>query len=256
MIKQFIGIAFFRFILYDIHMKTIEDMYITSKQDMLEAVQELGILPFFKNSVPGFSIEERCSPEVYFSSSEGVWEWKGPVMVQTGCAYGKFFEGKAVFVSSRWINDLANYKRDGYDFDARVDEGLSSYDQQYLYNLIDKYPSVLSKQLKAEGGYIKPKKNSSIQWEPRKGFDTQMTKLQKLGYITTTDFEYETDKNGNFYGWGIARYATFEHAFGKKFIHHVYDRTPEESFQRLFNHLKKILPEVQENEIEYFLKMG
>lgn len=159
-------------------------------------------------------------------------------------------------MSSRWINDLANYKRDGYDFDARVDDGLSSYDQQYLYNLIDKYPSVLSKQLKAEGGYIKPKKNSSIQWEPRKGFDTQMTKLQKLGYVTTTDFEYETDKNGNFYGWGIARYATFEHAFGKKFIHHVYDRTPEESFQRLFNHLKKILPEVQENEIEYFLKRG
>ena len=122
MIKQFIGIAFFLAILYDIHMKTIEDMYITSKQDMIEAVQALGILPFFKNSIRGFSIEERCSPKVYFSSSEGVWEWKGPVIVHTGCAYGKFFEGKAAFVSSRWINDFANYKRDGYDFDARVDD--------------------------------------------------------------------------------------------------------------------------------------
>lgn len=233
--------------------KTIEDIYITSKQEMIDAVNALGILPLFSNTIKGFSIEERCAKEVYFSSSAGIWEWKGPVIQQTKSAYGKFFENKAVFVSPKFINDLANFKRNGFDFDARCDEGLVSYDTKYLYDLIASHYSVLSKQLKSEGGYVKPRKNDSVQWEARKGFDTQLTKLQKLGYITTTNFEYEMDKRGEFYGWGIARYATFENAFGKKFSNHVYDRSVEESYLRLFKQLKKILPHVEDNEIEYYL---
>ena len=61
------------------------------------------------------------------------------------------------------------------------------------------------------------------------------------------------DKRGEFNGWGIARYATFENAFGKKFSNHVYDRSVEESYLRLFKQLKKILPHVEDNEIEYYL---
>lgn len=46
--------------------KTIEDIYITSKQEMIDAVNALGILPLFSNTIKGFSIEERCAKEVYF----------------------------------------------------------------------------------------------------------------------------------------------------------------------------------------------
>lgn len=235
-------------------MKKIDDIYIRTKLDMIDAVNELGILPLFSNSIPGFSIEERCDPKVYFQENEGIWEWKGPVIMETKSAYGKFFENKACFISPKYYCDFANYRRDGYDYDARVDEGMANYNEQYLYDLIASHYSILSKAAKLEGGYVKPKKNSQDQWEPRKGFDTQIAKLQRLGYITITNFEYEMDKNGNFYGWGVARYATFENAFGKRFINHVYEKTPEQSYQRLCKHLKKILPDVQENEIEYFLQ--
>lgn len=37
------------------------------------------------------------------------------------------------------------------------------------------------------------------------------------GYVVTTNFEYATDKTGNPYGWGLARYATPEAAFGEAF---------------------------------------
>ena len=199
-------------------------------------------------------MEERCAKNVYFSDEEGIWEWKGPVIQDTHSAYGKFFENKAVFISPKYYCDFANFRRDGYDYDARVDEGMASYNEQYLYNLIASHYSILSKEAKQEGGYVKPRKHDSSQWEPRKGFDTQIARLQRLGYITITNFEYEMDKKGNFYGWGVARYATFENAFGRKFTNHVYARTPEESYQRLVRHLKRILPGVRENEIEYFLK--
>lgn len=231
------------------------DFYIRTKEDLKQAVEDAGILPFFANSIPGFSVEENCDPAVYFGDQPGVWEWKGPVIQETGCAYGKFLSGKAVFISKKWICDFCNWRRDGYDFDARMEDGLANYKEQYLYSLVEKHHSALSKDLKIEGGYMKPLGMKNDDWQPRKGFDTTMTKLQMLGYVTTTDFEYEIDKNGKEYGWGIARYATFENRYGASFRKNVYRKTPEESYARILRHLKKILPDAQENEIEYLLHL-
>ncbi|MEE1263255.1 MAG: hypothetical protein UHU22_09800 [Ruminococcus sp.] len=72
---------------------------INSKTDLINAVDELGFLPFFANSIEGFSIEEHITRDCWYNSDNGVWsawEWKGPVIRETGCAYGKFFEKKRV----------------------------------------------------------------------------------------------------------------------------------------------------------------
>ena len=222
---------------------------IRTKQDLIEAVDYFGFLPFFTSAVSGFSIEEHCAPEAYFSDQPGVWEWKGPVIQETRAAYGKFFAKKAGYVKKEWFYDFANYRRDGYDYDARFEDGLSTYEDQYLYNLIASRHSILSKDAKAIGGYVKPKNKGPDSWEPRKGFDTHITRLQMQCYVLTSDFEYEVDKNGNFYVWGIARYATPEEFYGKSWAKKVYKRTPEESFERIWKHLKKVLPYADEEEI-------
>ena len=41
-------------------------------------------------------------------------------------AYGKLFSRKAGLVSREWYPDLANYRRKGYDFDIRYEDGLAS----------------------------------------------------------------------------------------------------------------------------------
>ena len=227
--------------------KDMIDFTIHTKQDLIDAIEHFGFLPFFSNGIEGFSIEEHCAPEVYFSNEPGVWEWKGPVVQETRAAYGKFFDKKAGYVTKQWFYDFANYRRDGYDFDARFEDGLSTYEDQYLYNLIAERHSILSKDLKAIGGYVKPRTKTPDSWEPRKGFDTRITRLQMQCYVLTSDFEYETDKNGNFYGWGIARYATPEEFYGKRWAAKVYQRTPEESYQRILRKLKKVLPGVDED---------
>ena len=92
---------------------------VRTRQDLIDAVQEYGIVPYFSTSIPGFSLEEHCPPAVLFSDTgEDTWAWKGPVIRATGCAYGKFFEKKSAYVSREVFLDLANYRRDGYDFDA------------------------------------------------------------------------------------------------------------------------------------------
>ena len=99
-----------------------------SADDLIAAVEKYGFLPFFRNEIPGFSIEELCPPELWFTDdADGPWEWQGPAARSGKCLYGKLFNKKAGFVSREWIPDFANFRRDGYDFDARWDDGLASY---------------------------------------------------------------------------------------------------------------------------------
>lgn len=218
---------------------------IETKQDLIDVVQEIGILPFFCNSLPGFSVEEHAAPSAWFSDEPGVWEWKGPVIQEAGCAYGKFFEKKAAFISADWFPDFANYRRDGYDFDARFDDGLASYRDKQLFDLLDARAPVLSKTLKREGNY---RKGGTT------GFDTSMNRLQAQGYVVISNFVYMKDRYGKEYGWGVAEYSTPEKFFGETFTSAVYQRQPEDSFQRLLEHLHEILPGASDKSLRSFLR--
>ena len=163
------------------------NIYIRTKSDLTDAINKYGFIPFFANSIPGFSIEENVSRDAWYDSADGswkVWEWKGPLIRETGCAYGKFFENKAVFVSKKWFPDFANYRRNGYDFEARYDDGLVAYKDKELFELIDNNAPILSKELKEAGNYRKGGK---------KGFETIITRLQAQCYVIISDFVYQID---------------------------------------------------------------
>ena len=224
------------------------DLYINTKKDIIDAVNKYGFVPLFANSIRGFSIEENVNPKAWYSSGDGswkVWEWKGPVIKETGCAYGKFFERKAVFISREWFPDFANYRRDGYDFDTLVDCGMARYTDRELFELIDENAPITSKQLKRLGNYGR---------NGKKGFDSIVARLQEQGYITTTDFVYQKDRYGIAYGWGITEYSTPEKVFGTEFTDRVYRCEPSESYERIFAHLRKMLPHADENSIKKILK--
>ena len=67
---------------------TIDDLYITSYDDLKRAVEELGFLPLFPCSVPGFSIEENVDPRLWYSADGDwkIWDWKGPLINDLHCA--------------------------------------------------------------------------------------------------------------------------------------------------------------------------
>jgi len=229
--------------------RTYSDNFtIGSEEELIRAVNDFGFVPFFENDIPGFSLEEHVAPGCWYDDSEdfwSAWEWTGPVIQKMKCAYGKFLCNKAVYISRKWFYDFANYRRDGYDFDARYDDGLASRDDLDLYNMISENAPILSKSLKQLGNYKKG---------GRKGFEGSITRLQRQGYVIISDFIYMTDKSGNRYGWGVAEYTTPEQFLGKKFMENVYKRTPEESYDRLVRHFTKILPDADEALIRKILK--
>ena len=44
---------------------------IRSETDLIKAINKYGFLPFFRNSIKGFSIEEHIAPEHWYYSDSG-----------------------------------------------------------------------------------------------------------------------------------------------------------------------------------------
>ncbi len=219
-----------------------------TQEDLIKLIQRVGFLPFFKNEIVGFSLEECASDDCWFpAAGDGVWEWKGPVIQSSNCAYGKFFANKAGFISRQWFPDFANFRRNGYDLDALYDDGYAKTADIQLWKLLKKNGSLLTGELKKSGNYSR---------DGNKGFESIITRLQMECYVIITDFEYKRDKYGATYGWGISRYDTPESRFGADFTGSVYCREPEDSFSKVLSHLGGILYDVDRRAIEKFLRKG
>lgn len=214
-------------------------------KDLEDLINEWGFLPFFRCRIEGFSVGELADPKIWYDEGDfSVWDWKGPVIQDLSCAYGKFFEKKAAFISKEWFPDFANYRRNGYDYEGMIGDELVNYGDRRLYELIAGNEPVLSRSLKVMGNYRKG---------GNKGFDTAVTRLQMQGFILVNDFKYMTDRYGREYGWGIAEYATPEWFFGESFYEKTYSKEPEESYELIFRHLKKLFPKASESDIRKVL---
>lgn len=219
---------------------------IRSPEDVVDLVREIGFLPFFAGEIPGFSVEECCAPELWFSEEEdGPWEWKGPIVRSLKCVYGKFYSGKAMFISPDWFPDFANYRRRGRDFEELFEEGLISYKDRDIYEEIRSGDSIISKDLKRALGYRKG---------GNRGFDSAITRLQAQTFVCISDFVYMIDKHGAPYGWGVAEYSTPEFLFGEDFVTSAYGRDPLESRERIADRLREVLPLADDRQIDKLLK--
>lgn len=232
---------------------------IYDSESMERQVLRLGFLPFFKNPIPGFSIEELTSPEYWFEEGvEGPWEWKGPVIRNWNCAYGKFFGGKAGYVSMEWFPDFANYRRSRYPLDAASLDEEGKNRERLVYETVKAHESLLSKELKRLCDF-KPREEDVVspierlmERKRRKGkgesIETILTRLQMASRLVVADFEYLLDKHGHPYGWGVARYATPEALYGDGVASSA-GRSPEESKVRIVEHFRRIVPQATEAQI-------
>lgn len=213
----------------------------------LEAlVQQTGFLPFFSYAIPNFSIEEFTPSRYWFVEGvDGPWEWRMELARRGVVAYGKLFAKKAGLVSREWYPDLANYRRNGYDFDARYEDGLASHKEKRVMDILLREGPTLSKDLKRLAGFG----SGGL-----KGFDTVITNLQMQTYVTVHSFEYTHDKYGRPYGWGIARYAVTEDVLGPDVVRGAYNRDPDESKVRIIQHLSIMCPEAFDGDLEKLIQ--
>jgi hypothetical protein len=234
------------------------DITIERQEQVEELIQEWGFLPFFKNHIAGFSIEEMTPPDLLFGDdfNQGPWGWKGPIISNWNSAYGKFFKGKAGFVSLEWLPDFMNWRRHVHRF-KKEDK-----DARHIYEVLVENESMISRQLKKACGFTLSRKRRTFNPDtptkpmenPKNGmaFDSLIAGLEMGTHVCIADFEYLISKKGAPYGWGLARYCTPEAMYPDLFPIRdlVAGRTPKQSRMRILDHLSQILPDVKRNHIE------
>ena len=212
---------------------------IHSCPELIEVIQQMGFLPLLDSGIRGYSAEEMADEDCrYVVFSDGswdwpLWKWKGPVVTDGNCVYGKFFAGKAGFVSREWWPDLCNYRRSRY---PAPQEG--SIEEAILLTL-QEHESLITRELRAACGFTGPKMRSR--------FDGYITRLQMACRIITEDFVYPRDKHDRPYGWGWALLTTPESLLGHDAC--ICSRSPEESRQRIEAHLRSLLPHATEKQL-------
>ena len=82
-------------------------------ESMLDLIRHFGLIPFFTNPIPGFSIQEHTSREYWFTEDNlGPWDWKIDCVQSGDVAYGKFlWGGKAAFATVEVYRELMNWRR-------------------------------------------------------------------------------------------------------------------------------------------------
>ena len=207
--------------------------------ELMELIQEVGFLPLLDSGIVGYSAEDMVDEECrYVVFDDGgwdwpLWKWKGPIVQEGGCVYGKFFAGKAGFVSREWWPDLCNWRR------SKFPEPMEGSIEEAIVLTLAEHESLITRELRAACGFTGPKMRSK--------FDGYITRLQMATRIVTEDFVYPQDKHGREYGWGWSLLTTPELLFGREACQ--CERTPEESYQRIFKHLCQLLPEATDKQI-------
>ena len=216
-------------------LSTNDPQCIQTMEQLVDLIEQIGFLPLFKNDIPMFSVEERTVPDRWWTGdiSRDPWAWREKIAAESNIAYGKFFDKKAGFISKKWLPYFANYRRDGYDFDSRRDEGIAPYRQKMVMEIFETHDEMLSNQLKDTAGFGT---------NGEKNFEGTLTALQMQLYLCVRDFRQRINRKGEPYGWPIAVYTPPEQIFGYDLLASAYAEEPAASQLRIQKHLTELFP--------------
>ena len=196
---------------------------ISSAPEMERVIREAGIIPFFKNVVPGYSIQELTKPSCWFDGDEdplGPWDWKIDCILSGDIAYGKFLcGGKASFATIPFYRELANVRRST----SKPDEN-----GQRIMAWIEERGSITIKEVRM---LLDVKKGAA---------DAAISRLMHQCRVVTGAIErvyngpYQTYK-----GWQVSTFCTPEALFESDDVMRT-NHSPEESLEFLLEHITRM----------------
>ena len=219
---------------------------VTGPEAMYETIMEMGLVPFFENPVPGYSIEEMTPPQFWFAgdgASLGPWDWK-IFSVQSGdVAYGKFlWGGKAAFATVEWYGHLLNWRRS-------LPKYRPNAAQQRILDYLE------------ENGTIGIREVRELLGVRKSEADAVITRLQMQCRVVTGDMlRVYRGEDLHYNGWQRSSFCTPEALFeapsggtGNPFligsVLHRPSCSPEESLAALVDHVRTIAPAATDAQI-------
>ena len=212
--------------------------FITGPDSMCEAIRRLGIVPFFANTVPGYSIQELTPKEFWFEEDTdelGPWDWKIFAVRSGDVAYGKFLlGGKASFATPEWYAHLMNWRRS-------LPKYVPDAPQQKILDYLKENGSIGIREVRQLLGI-------------RKGpADAVMTRLQMQCRVVTGDIaRVYRGADLHYNGWQRSEFCAPEDLF--EGIMPSPGCTPEESYRILASHIREIAPAATDRQISRLLQ--
>lgn len=219
----------------DQHPGDCYDAPVTGPETMHGTIRTLGIVPFFVNAIPGFSIEEMTPKSLWFSDEDlGPWDWKIPVVQQGDIAYGKFLAGgKSSFATIPWYRELMNYRRASPKWQPT---GLAAAAR----DLLGQTGTTTIREVRQALGV---RKNVA---------DAAMTRLQMGTWAVIGDFQrVYRGADLHYSGWQVASFCRPEDLFEDEGT--AVRHSPAESLGRLLAHLHAIAPQASERQLRALL---
>lgn len=215
---------------------------IKSYRELISLVNETGFLPLFKNEIEGFSAEEHVSPLYWWTGDQeqDPWVWRELIAGAGEVAYGKFFGRKAGFISMEWFPVFVNFRRDGYDFDARWDDELIGIRHK---GIMDCFENSSNSRI-AEYTGLQLKQLAGFGKGGHKNFDGIMTDLQMQTYLVIREFRRKRNKKGQEYGMPVCVYCRPEDLWGYEVVTGSYREEPLRSKEKIYGRLKELYPDV------------
>ncbi|MBR2256648.1 MAG: hypothetical protein IJ899_04755 [Blautia sp.] len=215
-------------------------------------IKTIGFLPLFSNTITGFSVEEHVPRNVWFTgdSSTDPWEWRQILSSDPEIAYGKFFNKTAGFISKDFFPVFANYRRNGYDFDALFEDELVSYRSKKVMDVFELDDeavgkTILSSEVKQLAGFGKD--------GGEKNFEGVLTDLQMQTYLIISSFQQKKNKKGQSYGWYLAVLETPETKWGRDFVTSHYSDDPSQSWSEIKTRMLQFFPDAAEKDVTKLL---
>ena len=215
-------------------------------ESMLELVLEYGIIPFFENPIPGFSVEEHTLPECWFTEDNlGPWDWKIHCVQSGQIAYGKFlWGGKAAFATVDIYRELMNWRRS-------LPKYAPAEDQQLILDYV------------GEHGAIGIPEVRNLLGVKKAVADNLIARLQMQTRLVTGDItRVYRGANLTYSGWQRSSFCTPESLFfedlglpfpGYHPVSAKTDNTPAQSLEFLKEHISSLCGPVQAKTLEKLL---
>ena len=222
---------------------------IRSAAPLTEWIRRVGFMPFFAGEIPGLSVEEHTPLGAWWTGNRATdpWEWREAVAAAHEVAYGKFFDGRAGFISQEWLPHFANARRNGWDFDGKWQNGDASHrERAIMEHFVDPESedeptftgaTILSTELKRMAGFGKG---------GEKNFPGVLTGLEMQLYLVIGGFRRRTNKRGGEFGMPVSVIMAPESLWGYERMTAAYVESPAESWQKIYNHARQMAPGADE----------
>ena len=215
-----------------------------SPADAKALIHTIGFLPLFSNDIRGFSIEEHVPAGNWWTGDPQTdpWEWRVILAADDTIAYGKFFNKTAGFISKDFFPVLANYRRNGYDFDALFEDELAPYRSKKIMDVFETDDEGTGKELLS----------SEIRELAGKD-EAALTDLQMQTYLIVSAFRQRKNKKGQLFGWHLSVFETPETKWGRDVVSACYNEEPSESWEKIVSRMKTHFPKAGKDQVQKLL---